>query len=264
MGRASDKMMRTMSRCALLLWAVALFAQQEATKPPASPADVAQGGKTFRSHCSPCHGLAGEGGRGPNLATGVFYHGSTDADLLRNISNGIDGTEMPGLFYSPDRVWQVVAFIRSLNSASQPSSAASIQSGKILFNGQGCAGCHRVNGVGGRMGPDLSEIGESRSVAYLRQSILDPGAEVARRYWVVRVTDGAGGTLEGFLMNEDTYTLQFIDMSGRLHSMEKAALKSYRIDKISKMPSYKGKLSDEQLGQLVGYLSSLRPAGGAQ
>jgi len=225
---------------------------------------VAQGEKTFRSHCSPCHGLAGEGGRGPNLSTGTFYHGSTDADLLRNISNGIDGTEMPGLFYSPDRVWQVVAFIRSLNVAPPPSSAAAAANGKSLFTGEGCAGCHRVDGAGGRMGPDLSAIGKTRSVEHLRQSILEPDADVGRRFWVVSVTDAAGRTSEGFLMNEDTYTLQFIDMSERLHSIEKADLKSYRIEKISKMPSYKGKLSGDQLNQLVAYLSSLRPAGGAQ
>jgi cytochrome c oxidase cbb3-type subunit III len=254
-----------MSRCLWLLWATALIAQQqEGTNPRTLPADVAQGEKTFRSHCSPCHGLTGEGGRGPNLSTGMFYHGSTDADLLRNISNGIDGTEMPGLFYSPDRVWQVIAFIRSLNHASQPSSPAAVANGKALFNREGCAGCHRVNGVGGRMGPDLSAIGQTRSVENLRQSVLEPDAEVGRRYWVVRITDAAGRTSEGFLMNEDTYTLQFIDMSERLHSVEKAGLKSYRIEKISRMPSYKGKLSDEQLNQLVDYMSSLRPAGGAQ
>src|SRR3712207_431087 len=75
---------------------------------PTSPADIEAGAKTFRSHCSPCHGLKAEGGRGPNLATGIFHHARTDAELLQVISDGIPGTEMPGLFYSPDRVWQIV------------------------------------------------------------------------------------------------------------------------------------------------------------
>ena len=35
--------------------------------------DVTAGAKTFRSHCAECHGLNGEGGRGPNLSDGVFY-----------------------------------------------------------------------------------------------------------------------------------------------------------------------------------------------
>lgn len=254
-----------MSRCVLFLWAAALLAQQdEVRNPRTSTADVAEGEKTFRSHCSPCHGLKGEGGRGPNLAAGVFYHGSTDADLLRNISNGIDGTEMPGLFYSPDRVWQVIAYIRSLNAAPQEFSAATVAAGEALFNGNACSNCHRVNGVGGRMGPDLSLIGKTRSIDHLRQSILDPNADVRQRYCVVTITDGAGKTVDGFLMNEDTYTIQFIDFAGRLYSVEKRGLKSFKIERASKMPSYKGKLSDDEVSTLVTYLSSLRPAGGAR
>jgi len=253
------------SRCVLFLWAAALLAQQEEVRNPrTSPADVAQGEKTFRSHCSPCHGLKAEGGRGPNLAAGIYYHGSSDADLLRNISNGIEGTEMPGLFYSPDRVWQVIAFLRSLNAASQPPSPTDAANGEVLFHQVGCDRCHRVNGAGGRIGPDLSAIGKTRSAEHLRQSILDPSADVPRRYWVVSATDAAGKAFEGLLMNEDTYTLQFIDMSGRLHSMEKAGVQSYKIARISKMPSYKGKLDDQQVNQLVAYLSSLRPSGGVQ
>jgi putative heme-binding domain-containing protein len=249
----------------LFLWAATLLAQQEDLRNPrTSPSDVAQGEKTFRSHCSPCHGFKGEGGRGPNLATGVFYHGATDADLLRNISNGIDGTEMPGLFYSPDRVWQVVAYIRSLNASSQHSSAASVAAGEALFKRERCAQCHRINGTGGRLGPDLSSIGTTRSADHLRQSVLEPDADVRQRYWVVKVVDGTGKASEGFLMNEDTYTIQFIDASGQLHSMEKASLKSFQIDKVSKMPVYRGKLSGDEVNALVGYLSSLRPAGGPQ
>jgi len=249
----------------LLLWAAALLAQQDDVKNPrTSAADAAQGEKTFRSHCSPCHGLKGEGGRGPNLATGIFYHGSTDSDLLRNVSNGIDGTEMPGLFYSPDRVWQVIAYIRSLNAMSGQPLATAVAAGEAVYKREGCVDCHRVNGAGGRMGPDLSSIGKTRSAEHLRQSILEPNADVRQRYCVVSATDAAGKTIEGFLMNEDTYTIQFIDLSGRLYSVEKAGLKSLKIDRVSKMPPYKGKLSEDQVNGLVAYLSSLRPAGGVQ
>jgi putative heme-binding domain-containing protein len=249
----------------LLFWAAALLAQQDDAKNPrTSAADVAQGEKTFRSHCSPCHGLKGEGGRGPNLAAGIFYHGSSDADLLGNISNGIDGTEMPGLFYSPDRVWQVVAYIRSLNAVSQRFSGSAVATGESVYKREGCGNCHRVNGVGGRMGPDLSSIGQTRSPEHLRQSILEPNADVRQRYSVVSIIDAAGKQSEGFLMNEDTYTVQFIDAVGRLYSIEKAGVRSLKIERVSKMPSYKGKVSHDELNGLVAYLSSLSTVGGAQ
>ncbi|MDX1985012.1 MAG: c-type cytochrome [Bryobacteraceae bacterium] len=254
-----------MPRHIIFLWAAALCAQDtEVRNPHTTAADVAQGAKTFRSHCSPCHGLNGEGGRGPNLSNGVFYHGSTDADLLRNISDGIAGSEMPGLFYSPDRVWQVVAYLRSLNAGSKPASKESIDAGARLFQSKGCAGCHRVNGEGGRSGPDLSEIGKTRSNEHLRQAMLEPDLDVRQRYWLVSATDAAGGSIIGHLMNEDTWSVQYIDSKGGLHSVSKAGLRGYKVEKRSTMPSYRGRVSDAELGQLIAYLSSLRPTGGSR
>jgi cytochrome c oxidase cbb3-type subunit III len=232
--------------------------------PLTSPADVAAGAKTFRSHCASCHGLNGEGGRGPNLTTGVFFHGSSDADLLNNISDGIPGTEMPGLFYSPDRVWQVVAYIRSLNTGKRAKPTADVAQGAELFKSKGCYQCHRVNGEGGRLGPDLSDIGKIRSVEHLRAALIDPNADVRQRYWVISFKDASGKSKEGFLMNEDSYTVQFIDMNERLQSVSKSGLKDYKVEKTSKMPSLKDSLSTSELEQLVAYLSSLRPKGGVQ
>jgi len=232
--------------------------------PLTSPGDVAAGAKTFRAHCATCHGVNGEGGRGPNLTSGIFFHGSSDLDLLNNISEGIEGTEMPGLFYSPDRVWQVVAFLRSLTVGKSANPTADVARGAALFKIKGCHQCHRVNGEGGRIGPDLSDIGKTRAVEHLRAALVDPQADVRQRYWVVSYRDESGKSQEGFLMNEDSYTVQFMDMSERLHSVGKSGLQDYKVEKTSRMPSLKDSLSSSELEQLVAYLSSLRPKGGAQ
>jgi cytochrome c oxidase cbb3-type subunit 3 len=232
-------------------------AQTQVRNPRSSPADVAAGAKTFRQHCSVCHGLHGEGGRGPNLASGQFYHGSSDLDLLNNISDGIPGTEMPSLFYSPDRVWQVIAYIRSLNAAAALPTGDPAR-GAELFRSRGCPRCHRINGVGGRLGPDLTFIAQIRSLPHLRQSVIDPNADVRPPYWVVTCVDSSGKQYEGFLMNEDTYTVQFLDMHEHLRSFIKAELKDYRVEQVSKMPSYRNAFSDEELNDLVAYLGSLR------
>lgn len=246
----------------ILCSVVILHAQTDPVRNPrTSPEDVAAGAKTFRSHCAACHGLHGEGGRGPNLGSGTFYHGGSDADLLNTISSGIGGTEMPGLFYSPDRVWQVVAYLRSLGQSSAGNAPGDDSAGAALFRDKGCAGCHRIAGEGGRLGPDLTNIGVTRSQDHLRQAILDPNADVRRRYWVVTATGKDGRSYSGFLMNEDTYTVQFMDFNERLHSLSKAALTSTKVDKVSKMPSYSGKLSDKELNDLVAHLISPRPQG---
>jgi putative heme-binding domain-containing protein len=244
----------------LIICTTSLFAQNEIVRNPrTSPEDIAAGARTFRSHCAPCHGIHGEGGRGPNLALGIFYHGSTDPALLKNISDGISGTEMPGLFYSPDRVWQIVAYIRSLNSGSSAHPPGNPAQGKLLFGAKRCDQCHRVGGEGGRLGPDLTNIGEIRSVNNLRQSIVDPNADVRQRYWVVKATTKQDKAYIGFLMNEDTYTVQFMDMEEQLHSLAKSDLAQYQVEKISKMPSYGELLKTNEVDDLVAYLWSLRP-----
>jgi putative heme-binding domain-containing protein len=243
--------------------ALALLGQTDDVRNPrVTPNDVAAGAKTFRSHCAECHGLRGEGGRGPNLTSGIFYHGSSDAELLKNISDGIPGTEMPGLFYSPDRVWQVIAYVRTLSEGSRSMIAGDRAKGESLFRSAKCGDCHRVGGRGGRLGPDLTHIGKIRSAQHIRDAIVDPGADVRQRYWIVDLVTTDGKSISGFLMNEDTWSVQFIDSAGQLQSLMKSGLRNFKVEKTSKMPSYKGQFNAKELDDLVGYLSSLRPKKG--
>jgi hypothetical protein len=75
----------------------------------------------------------------------------------------------------------------------------------------------------------------------------------------VRFEDSSGKPIQGFLLNEDTYTVQLLDRAARLHSYEKANLKNYALDKRSTMPSYRNKLSPQQLDDLLAFLWSQRP-----
>lgn len=245
---------RTSGAATLLLLAAAAYAQPTL--------NIKEGGLTYRSHCAPCHGLEGAGGRGPALNTGRFHHATTDEELLRVISNGIPGTEMPGQFYEEDKLRHVVAYLRSLSSHTPPKGDPA--RGKALYAKLACSQCHRIAGQGGRLGPDLTEIGRSRAPAHLRAAITDPDADVRQRYWTVRFNDAQGRQHEGLLMNEDTYSVQFMDITERLHSVSKSGLSNYRVEKVSKMPSYKSQLSPAELDDLVAYLASLRPQGDAR
>ena len=220
---------------------------------------AAAGAKIFRSHCAECHGLHGEGGRGPNLSTGVFFHGSTDADLMRNISDGIPGTAMPSVFFSPVQVSHLIAYVRSISSGSGASRPkGDLKHGKEVFREKGCIGCHLVRGEGGAKGPDLSTIGSQRSAEHLRQAILEPDATVPRAYWVAKVTLENGSGYAGFLCNEDSHTVQILDFSKGLTSLSKDAFRAFEIDKHSIMPSYKSRLSESEVDDLVAYLWSLK------
>jgi putative heme-binding domain-containing protein len=227
--------------------------------PHATPEDRAAGAKIFRSHCASCHGVKGTGGLGPNLTTGSFFHGSTDADLYGNISDGIPGTAMPGVFFDGTQVWQIVAFVRSL---SQSAAATPIRGNAVhgaqLFRDNGCNSCHLVRGEGAVRGPDLSVIGSERASDYLRESIVDPNAKVAQEYWVAKIVARDGTSYSGFLMNQDTWMVQILDFSKGLLSLPRTSFRDFGIDRSSIMPSYKGKLKDAELDDLVSYLASLK------
>lgn len=236
-----------------LLLCVGLVAQT--TNPHTTPDDVAAGARIYRSHCADCHGLSGQGGKGPDLTQGQFYHGASDAALLVNISDGIPGTAMPGQFFSPDQVWQVVAYVRTLaakgSAKAPPGNAAA---GEKLFRAQGCATCHLVNGDGGVNGPELSFIGSQRPATHIRQSILQPNAHVDMAYWQADIVLENGTPFKGFLLNEDTYNVQMLHPAKGLLTLPKRDFRKFAIQKTSIMPAYQGTGLDD----LVAYLWSLQ------
>ena len=205
---------------------------------------------------------AGEGGHGPNLAAGVLFHGSTDADLFRNISDGIAGTAMPGLFFPPEGVWQVVAYVRSLSQAAgRERPAGDASHGAQLFREKQCIACHLVRGEGGFRGPDLSVIGSQRSADYLRHAITDPSSETAPEYRVAHIILENGTAYSGFIMNQDTHAVQLLDFSKGLISLTRHDFRKFDIDSSPLMPSYKSQLNDTELRDLVAYLWSLKRQG---
>jgi putative heme-binding domain-containing protein len=236
-----------------------LIAGAQTTNPHTTPADRESGAKIFRSHCGSCHGVRGTGGLGPDLTSGSLFHGSSDAELFRNIADGIPGTAMPGVFFEGTQVWQIVAFVRSLTGTGAASSVSGdVARGQRQFRQQGCIGCHLARGEGGAKGPDLSVIGSQRSAAHLRDSILDPNGSVLQDFWVTKIITRDGTAHSGFVMNQDTYTVQILDFSRGLRALHRSEFKDFSIDRSSIMPSYKGKLNDEELNDVVSYLLSLK------
>ena len=252
------KIRQTRTRlCLLMLTTVPLAAQQ--SNPRTTPTDAAAGAKIFRSHCADCHGLKGEGGKGPNLSSGIYYHGSSDASLFRNITDGIPGTPMPGAFFSADQIWQVVTHLRALaRTGSHSAPDGDPQKGSAVFRAKGCSGCHMVRGEGGINGPDLSFIGSQRPIGFLRQSIEEPNAHVAREFWLAEVILENGTASSGFLLNEDTWYVQLITSDKGPVTLPRKDFRKLQIRKDSIMPSYKGKLTEAELGDLLAYLWTLQ------
>jgi len=231
-----------------------------------SPAAVAAGEKLYRQTCQACHGGQARGDRGPALATNNFAHGNDDADLFRNIRSGISGSAMPSFSkLTNDQTWQLVSYIRSLSGGGASEAiAGDAAAGEQLFYGKAaCGSCHSVNAKGGLVGPDLSAAGRT-AAATLRAKILNPNTDMnpnergrrAPSSVVVKTADGS--ELRGVLRIEDTFSLQLMDVSGKLHLLDKAHIQDERYEFKSMMPDdFAKRLSTPEIQNIVAYLKTL-------
>lgn len=226
-----------------------------------SPAQdqAARGEKLYLSQCSFCHGQTGEGGRGSPLNRPRLRHAPDDEALLRVIRRGIADTAMPSSWMTENEAQLVAAHIRKLGRVSTFATPGNPLKGEQLFRSTGgCTRCHTVQGSGGAFGPDLTTIGERRSSTHLRESLVNPNADISSGYFEIRATTKEGRAIEGVRVNEDTFSIQLRDAGGKLHSLWKADLKSLDKNlKNSLMPSYGKSFTPAELDDLVAYLAKL-------
>jgi putative heme-binding domain-containing protein len=221
--------------------------------------DLEQGKRWYDTQCASCHGVRGDGGRGANLATPRLRRAPDEEALIRVITRGIPGTEMPRAPLTAQQVRQVAAYVRTLGQTAVAVTSGDAARGERIFLGKGgCRECHTVGGEGGVLGPDLTEIGARSSPGYLRISLTEPGAATYPAYRHVRVVTADGSQVEGVRINEDTFSIRMWDLKGRLHTFWKSELKSLAEDRQTVMPSYKGRLSDSEIEDLLAYLGGLR------
>ena len=230
---------------------------------------ITQGAVLFRQECMYCHGVGAKGGvRGPDLTTGSWSHGGSDAELADTIKDGVPGTAMPPHNQKEDEIWQIVAYLRTLEQPIAPASGDPKRGEALFFGSARCSSCHIVNGRGGLLGPELSTVGSARSRAYLVESVREPGRQLTRnrtfgdlalKYDTVTAVTADGRTIVGVPMNEDTFTVQLMDMNERVHSLDKKTLKSLGHENRSLMPPYGAdRLGNADLDDVIAYLQSLR------
>jgi cytochrome c oxidase cbb3-type subunit 3 len=229
--------------------------------PDTTPDDLKNGQQLFIGQCARCHGSRGEGGRGAVLATPRLRHAPDDESLFLVIRDGIRGTEMPaGYAVDTRETWQLAAYVRSLGRMAAETVPGDPKRGQELYGTKGrCSQCHITSGQGGSLGPELTEIGSRRSAAHLRAAVLDPESRLPEGFLEVRLVTKDGLGITGVRVNEDTFSIQVVDLNGGLHSFFKEDLKELRRDAgKSPMPSFRGVFSAQEVDDLVAYLVSLR------
>jgi putative heme-binding domain-containing protein len=193
------------------------------------------------------------------------WHTLDDEGLFTTIKKGVPGADMPASNLPDDQIWQLAAFVRSMNSpAIEQNVPGNLSAGEGIFWGKGgCSNCHQIRGKGGLTGPDLTNVGGVRPVEQIREDIASPSADGYETWRRVVAVTRDGKTIEGALRNRSNYSLQIQDVKGVPRLIAMAGLREVTIEKKSPMPAdFASRLSKEEMRDLVAYLSrqSIRPA----
>jgi cytochrome c oxidase cbb3-type subunit 2 len=224
---------------------------EEILENPVTPADIEAGKRQYEMSCLPCHGPEGKGDgpvaaymdpRPRDLTKGLYKFRTTpsgelptDWDLLKTITEGLSGTEMPGWkALSQKERWQVVQYIKTLakdfseyGSPEEtvkvgrpiPPTPNSINKGRKIYQKAKCWECHGQEGKGD--GPSAGTLKDDWGFSIIPTN-LTHGWEFRR-----------GNTPQDI----------FITLSTGING--------------TPMPSYFDSLSEEERWHLANYLSTL-------
>jgi cytochrome c oxidase cbb3-type subunit 3 len=222
------------------------------------PEVVAAGHTIYNRTCTSCHGIdGGEGERAPTLVGDRRFFRLSENAIFDTIKEGIPGTAMPALGLPDDDIWRIVTFIRAMRgSASDSDVPGDAQHGTAIFSGKGgCLKCHTLNGQGGSIGPDLSNIGAQVTLKRLRES-LTKERSIPPDYRPVKVVTQTGETVEGIARNEDEFSIQVLDFQNKLHLYDTSELREIILGKTSLMPhDYDKTLTTDEYQDLVAMLA---------
>ena len=121
-----------------------------------------------------------------------------------------------------------------------------------------CLRCHKVNGLGGEVGPDLTGIGKKQKRDYLLESIVEPNKQIAKGYESIVLTLNNGLIKTGILKSEDAKAVHIMTAEGQLLSIPKADIDE-RARGQSAMPGdLIQKLSHTEIRDLIEFLAELK------
>ena len=219
---------------------------------------IRAGGALYGARCAQCHGGDAKGITGPDL-TLLWASGTSDDRVFQAIQTGVSGSIMPSSSAPDKEIWAMVAYVKSISTVPPfDNDRGDAARGQEIFT-SACVECHRVNGSGGRLGPDLSRIAAIRSREMLIRSIRDPSASVARGYRAVTLVTRDGERIRGATKSEDAFSIQILDTDERLRGYVKADLREVIHEDRSLMDQFgPDRLSEDELDDLLQYLGRLR------
>ncbi len=180
-----------------------------------------------------------------NTISGDSLVAASGKDLFQNV-------EPPK---GPGRNWKVDDAAKAVEA---DKGKRDFERGKSLFAAVRCASCHAMQGEGGAIGPDLTQLGTRFSVRDMLEAIIDPNAEISDQYESKVFILNDGSSVLGRLIseNENAYSVSQNPYAPQvLKEVPKRDVKEVRVAKVSTMPpGTLNVLNEEELKDLMAYL----------
>jgi putative heme-binding domain-containing protein len=237
---------------------------------------IAQGEQVYNQNCISCHGPNGGAGEiGPEIIhdLSVPLRGElNDNQILDVIRNGAPGTVMPAWNgkLADDDILKIGAFLRSLRgTAIDNPLPGNVAHGEEIYWGKGqCGSCHMLGGKGALKGPDLTNVAAEYKSNLIVDALTKPNHRVygdggvhlrtlppMDTYDAVHVTLSNGRTVDGVLLNQDSYSLQVMGDDNQLHLLDRSQVKAIA-SKPPLMPTdYDKRLTKDEFADLMAFLT---------
>ena len=189
-------------------------------------------------------------------------HGSIRADALRavlaNYSEAVRSEAQPLLAALDTDAARQGQRLEQLLAAMQPGD---VRRGQQVFNSAkvACLSCHAIGYVGGRIGPDLTRIGEVRTERDLLEAVVFPSASFARGYEPVTVKLKDASVVNGVLRSESGEDILVMTADNREMRIARREIAELQPGSVSLMPQgLDEQMTRSELADLIAFLKATR------
>ncbi|HVC98317.1 MAG TPA: c-type cytochrome, partial [Pirellulales bacterium] len=136
-----------------------------------------------------------------------------------------------------------------------------IRRGQAVFNGKkaACASCHAIGYLGGRLGPDMTRIGQTRSDRDLLEAIVFPSASFVRSFEPVQVTTQDGRSFSGLLLKDSPDEVVLVKSPTEEYRIARDDIEEMLPGTVSIMPQgLDQQLTLQELSDLVAFLRACK------
>ncbi len=148
-----------------------------------------------------------------------------------------------------------------LNELLKAVQSGDVARGQAVFNGPkaACLSCHAIGYIGGRVGPDLTKVGQVRSERDLLEAVVFPNASFARGFETVVVRTRTGQLHGGVVRSDTPGEIVLAAVSGPDTRIARTDIAEIEPGSVSLMPpGYADLLTRQELADLLAFLKAAR------